>query len=267
MSFLTTQPEELAAAAGKLGVIGSASTAQNAAAGAPTTGLIPAAADEVSALQAALFTAFGTLYQQVSAEATAMYDAFVNTLGASAGTYQATEALNSSAAGSTLPSALAAVAAPAAVDTPAGDLANLLDIGVGNWGSAASNFLGLANGGLLLPETDAAEWAGTAEIGASVESAAMAGAAGAPVAGMAVASSVGALSAPPTWAGSVTLASQAVRAGAPPGLGWVAATPQAAPTTLLPGMPGMVATGRNSAGFGAPRYGVKPIVMPRPGAV
>lgn len=53
MSFLTTQPEELAAAAGKLETIGSAMVAQNAAAAAPTTtGVIPAAADEISVLQA-----------------------------------------------------------------------------------------------------------------------------------------------------------------------------------------------------------------------
>jgi hypothetical protein len=32
-------------------------------------------------------------------------------------------------------------------------------------------------------------------------------------------------------------------------------------------MPGMGAAGRNSAGFGAPRYGVKPIVMPKSAAV
>jgi hypothetical protein len=36
---------------------------------------------------------------------------------------------------------------------------------------------------------------------------------------------------------------------------------------MVPGMPGMASAGRNSAGFGAPRYGVKPIVMPKPAAV
>lgn len=103
MSFLTTQPEELAAAAGKLETIGSAMVAQNAAAAAPTTtGVIPVAADEISVLQASLFTAYGTLYQQVSAEAAAVYDLFVKTLGVSAGTYAATEAANSSAAASPL---------------------------------------------------------------------------------------------------------------------------------------------------------------------
>ncbi len=43
--------------------------AQNAAAAAPTTAVAPAAADEVSALQAALFSAYGNLYQSVRAQA------------------------------------------------------------------------------------------------------------------------------------------------------------------------------------------------------
>ncbi|MGB7166273.1 MAG: PE family protein, partial [Mycobacterium sp.] len=50
MSFVTTQPEALSTAATALGGIGSSFSAQNAAAAAPTTGVVPAAADEVSAL-------------------------------------------------------------------------------------------------------------------------------------------------------------------------------------------------------------------------
>jgi hypothetical protein len=57
MSFVTTQPEALAAAAGTLQGIGSSMGAQNVAAAAPTTGVVPAAADEVSALTAAQFGA------------------------------------------------------------------------------------------------------------------------------------------------------------------------------------------------------------------
>lgn len=41
MSFVTTQPEALTAAAGTLSGIGSTVSAQNAAAAAPTTGLCP----------------------------------------------------------------------------------------------------------------------------------------------------------------------------------------------------------------------------------
>ena len=57
MSFVSTQPEALTAAAGTLQGIGSSMSAQNAAVAAPTTGVVPAAADEVSALTAAQFAA------------------------------------------------------------------------------------------------------------------------------------------------------------------------------------------------------------------
>jgi hypothetical protein len=98
MSFVTTQPEMLATAAGNLQGIGSEMTAGNAAAAAPTTGVVPAAADEVSALTAAQFAAHAELYQAVSAQAAAIHEMFVNTLGASAGSYAATEAANAAAA-------------------------------------------------------------------------------------------------------------------------------------------------------------------------
>ena len=94
MSFVTTQPEALAAAAGSLQGIGSALSAQNAAAAAPTTGVVPAAADEVSALTAAQFAAHAGRYQAISAQAAAVHDLFVNALGTSAGSYAATEAAN-----------------------------------------------------------------------------------------------------------------------------------------------------------------------------
>jgi len=99
MSYVTTQPEALAAAAGSLQGIGSAMSAQNAAAAAPTTGVVPAAADEVSALTAAQFAAHAQMYQAVSAQAAAIHEMFVNTLGISSGSYAATEAANAAAAG------------------------------------------------------------------------------------------------------------------------------------------------------------------------
>ncbi|WP_205878369.1 PPE family protein, SVP subgroup [Mycobacterium camsae] len=251
MSFLTAQPEELTAAAGKLQTVGAQQAAQNAAAAAPTTsGVIPAAADEISALQAALFAAYGTLYQQVSAEAGAMYDTFVNTLGFSAQTYSATESANSAAAA--LPAAL--------TDSPLADIANIVNIGVGNWASAASNLVGLANGGLLVPfEEGAVE--GAADT-AGLAGATALGAGQAPVAaGLVAAAPIGGLSAPSPWAGPATLVSSAT----PKSSSWNLAAPSSPPgMTLLPGMPGMVSTGRGSTGFGAPRYGVKPMVMARP---
>ncbi|GAA4294017.1 MULTISPECIES: PE family protein [Mycobacterium] len=99
MSFVTTQPEALAAAAGNLQSIGSTLNAQNAAAVAPTTGVVPAAADEVSALTAAQFSAHAQMYQAVSAQATAIHEMFVNTLGMSSGSYAVTEAANAAATG------------------------------------------------------------------------------------------------------------------------------------------------------------------------
>jgi PE family len=99
MSYVTTQPEALAQAAGALQTIGAALSAQNAAAAAPTTGLVPAAADEVSALTAARFVMHAQIYQQVSAQAAAIHESFVNTLSISSGSYADTEAANAIAAG------------------------------------------------------------------------------------------------------------------------------------------------------------------------
>ena len=97
MSFVTTLQAMLEAAAGELQSIGAAVADGNTAAAAPTTGVIPAAADEVSALTAASFAAHGVLYQQLSAQATAIHELFVSTLGISAGSYAACEAANAAA--------------------------------------------------------------------------------------------------------------------------------------------------------------------------
>lgn len=99
MSFVTTQPEILASAAGDLQHIGTAVTAINAATASPTTGVVPAAADPISALTAAQFAAHAQLYQTISAQAAAIHEQFVATLGVSANSYAATEAANATAAG------------------------------------------------------------------------------------------------------------------------------------------------------------------------
>jgi hypothetical protein len=98
MSFVTTQPEALSAAAISLAGIGSTMSAQNAAVAAPTTGVIPAAADEVSALTATQFAVHAQMYQAISAQAEAIHQLFVSTLGTSATSYAATEAANAVAA-------------------------------------------------------------------------------------------------------------------------------------------------------------------------
>jgi hypothetical protein len=98
MPFVITHPETMFAAAAELQAIGTAMAAENAAAAAPTTGVVPAAADEVSALTAAQFAAHAGRYQAISAQAAAVHDLFVNALGTSAGSYAATEAANAIAA-------------------------------------------------------------------------------------------------------------------------------------------------------------------------
>ena len=94
MSFITALPAALASAAGDLESIGRAVAAGSIAAAGPTTGVVPASADEVSALTAAHFGAHGALYQELSAEATAIHELFVATLGVSAASYAAAEAAN-----------------------------------------------------------------------------------------------------------------------------------------------------------------------------
>jgi hypothetical protein len=99
MSSVITQPEVLAAAAGKLHTINEALKARNAAAAAPTLGIVPAAGDLVSALTATQFASHAELYQTVSAQAAAVQELLATMLGASAGSYAATEAANATAVG------------------------------------------------------------------------------------------------------------------------------------------------------------------------
>lgn len=94
MTFVTTQPETLSAAAGHLQGIGSQLTARNVAAAAPTMAVAPAAADEVSAITAAQFVSQAAVYQAISAQAAAIHELFVGVLGAGAGSYATTEAAN-----------------------------------------------------------------------------------------------------------------------------------------------------------------------------
>jgi pyridoxal/pyridoxine/pyridoxamine kinase len=99
MPSVITQPEALAAAAGKLHTINEALKAGNAAAAAPTVGIVPVAGDLVSALTAAQFASHAQLYQTVSAHAAAVQEFMATMLSASAGSYAATEAANSAAVG------------------------------------------------------------------------------------------------------------------------------------------------------------------------
>ena len=99
MSFVTAIPTALTMASGDLAGVGSVMTAQNAAVAGPTTGVVPAAADVVSALIAAQFATHAQMYQTVGAMAAEVHDSLVSTLTVDAGSYAATEAANLAALG------------------------------------------------------------------------------------------------------------------------------------------------------------------------
>jgi hypothetical protein len=151
-----------------------------------------------------------------------------------------------------------------------GNAANISSYEIGNFASASSNMLGLTSGGLMpegygVPEdlADAAAAASAATPAATAGAVSAAG--GGPIsAAIGGSTLVGSMSVPPSWAAGTTLVSSTAPS-ALAGAGWTSAAPAAATGGgFYPGVPGMASAARNSAGFGAPRYGVKPIVMPKP---
>lgn len=266
MSFVTTRPEALLAAANALQTFGSSMATENAAAAAPTTSVAPAAADEVSAMQAALFSAYGAWYQQVSAQAAAIHQQLVTTLGTSAGSYGDTEAANQAATASTPAQGILSdlFSEDSVIGTP---------IGFGqNFPAAASDLFGLGPG-FAPGGNPAAGGAGVADAvvpGVTAGAVSPAVSPSAPVGAAVLASSgqgssIGRLSVPPSWA-----ADGAPAAGSAPatltGAGWTNAAPPPSQVTAMPaGVPSVASAGRG--GFGAPRYGAKPTVMPKPTVV
>ncbi|WP_079067403.1 PE family protein, partial [Mycobacterium tuberculosis] len=92
MSLVIATPQLLATAALDLASIGSQVSAANAAAAMPTTEVVAAAADEVSAAIAGLFGAHARQYQALSVQVAAFHEQFVQALTAAAGRYASTEA-------------------------------------------------------------------------------------------------------------------------------------------------------------------------------
>src|ERR1700758_2047867 len=129
MSFMFAAPQELATAASDLAGIGSTLGAANAAAVAPTTGVLASAADQVSAQVAALLSEHGLGYQQVSAQMATFHERFVQTLSAGTSTYAQAEAN----AAQTLTHT---VNAPAAAVPGQPALGNGIGSGAGGGGSA-----------------------------------------------------------------------------------------------------------------------------------
>jgi PE family/PPE-SVP subfamily C-terminal region len=282
MSFLKTITAELTAAAAQLEGIGTSLAAQNASVATSTTVVSPAASDSVSQLQAGIFSAYGTLYQQFAAEAQTIQQQFVQTLGLSAGTYTDTEASNALAADSPVTSLtnffnnVSTLIGPTANGSPfslSGQNANFISYEAGNWASAMSDCLGMAGGGLIPSDwlSPAADAAGAADAVNATTPLPVGGVGtgamgGMPMAAVGQATMVGNMSAPPSWAAGVTPVSSTTSvASALPGTSLASAASSGAPGGIYPGMPGMAGAGRSGAGFGAPRYGVKPIVMKKLG--
>ncbi|OBG01477.1 PE family protein [Mycolicibacter sinensis] len=265
MSFVTTQPEAMAATASNLQAIGSAMTAQSAAAAAPTTGIAPAGTDEVSVLQATQFAAYGQLYQQISAQAAAIQEMFVNTLRTSADSYGSTETANSAAAG--LGTATAGLGAGSGAADPTfglGGIASnssiLAAMQAGTIGSAASEFTGLGKGYITSPSGVVHQVAPDMPAAGLTGQTAPAAAA-APVtttAGQAAARTLGAPT-PPAWAGEPAPA--AATPAALSGQSTAAAAPRASTAAVPAGLP---ASSSEQGSRGRLRYGIKPKVMPRP---
>lgn len=94
MSPLVVAPENVRVAAQGLAGIHDALAQATATAAAPTTAVLAAAEDEVSAGIAAAFGAFGQQYQSISVQAQVFHEQFVAVLNAGAGAYLGTEAAN-----------------------------------------------------------------------------------------------------------------------------------------------------------------------------
>ncbi|MCW2662868.1 MAG: hypothetical protein JWP83_4020 [Mycobacterium sp.] len=92
MSYVIAEPQMLASVAAEIEGIGSAFSAANAAAAAPTSGIAAAAGDEVSVAVADLFGAVGKDYQSVVARFEAFHHQFRQTLASAGIAYAETEA-------------------------------------------------------------------------------------------------------------------------------------------------------------------------------
>ena len=97
MTYVLAQSQAMAAAAADVAGIGSAIDDANAAAAGPATGVLEAAADEVSVSAAALFNSYAREYQAIIKQAAAFHDEFAGLLAAAGNAYAGTEAAASKA--------------------------------------------------------------------------------------------------------------------------------------------------------------------------
>ncbi len=125
MAALIAAPELMAQAATDLATIGSTLDIAHTVAAAPILSVLPAAADEISAGIARLFSVHAQTFQALAARAAEFHDQFSRALAAAAGAYAETEAANAAP----LSGAIAQLAAPA---TPGPNYVTLVMGGSGN---------------------------------------------------------------------------------------------------------------------------------------
>jgi hypothetical protein len=141
MPYVIAAPEMIAAAATDLATIGSTLSAAHTAA-TPTLAVMPAAADEVSASVAHLFSQHAHDYQALAGQATAFHEQFVQHLNANAGSYAATEAASASLL---QPLTASAGSFTSAIATLQGQILNLLNSVNAAWGQLLNSLTGFWN--------------------------------------------------------------------------------------------------------------------------
>ena len=102
MDNVVAAPEILVSAAADIEQIGSAIGAANAAAAGPTSDLLAAAQDDISAAVAKVFGQYGADYQALSRQAAAFHGEFTQALATAGNTYAQAEAANAAAVSSAL---------------------------------------------------------------------------------------------------------------------------------------------------------------------
>src|SRR6516225_354289 len=146
MSFVIAAPDLVQGAAQDLaGIHASLAEAASVVAG-PTTGVVPAAADEVSAAISAMFGNFGQEFQLLSAQAQAFHAQFVSLMNAGVGAYVSTEVANAQQA---VANAIGGGGAAAAGATPSAGGGGLLGgvLGGLTGGSGTGGVVGGLTGG------------------------------------------------------------------------------------------------------------------------
>jgi hypothetical protein len=143
MSYVIADPQMMTSAASDLATIGSNVSAAHMAAATRTTAVLPAAADEVSAGIAQLFTAHAQEYQALAGRAAAFQEQFVQHLTAGAGSFAHAEAANTALL---QPLTASAASIGSAIGALPGQLFNLVNAAVGQLLNDFTGFVGYVGG-------------------------------------------------------------------------------------------------------------------------